>query len=106
VGTVTTPFGASLRTRGLVMYDNGSLRKALTALNTERVDSDADGTPDTEELKAGQDPNTSDAPSGPGEQPSGNDVLPEPSYGCGAAPGAPVGLMLGGLWLWRRRRRA
>jgi uncharacterized protein (TIGR03382 family) len=107
VGTVTTPFGAALRARGLVMYENGSLRKALTELNTGKVDSDGDGTPDTEELKAGRDPNKSDAPTAPGgEAPGGGNVLPEPSYGCGVAPGAPVGLLLGGLWLLRRRRRA
>jgi MYXO-CTERM domain-containing protein len=89
------------------MYDNASLRKALTALDTEKVDSDGDGTPDTEELKAGRNPNLSDGTSGPGgEQPGGGNVLPDPSYGCSAAPGAPVGLLLGGLWLWRRRRRA
>ncbi|ATB39641.1 hypothetical protein CYFUS_005086 [Cystobacter fuscus] len=104
VGTVTTPFGASLRARGLVFYDDASLRKALTALDTEKVDSDGDGTPDTEELKAGRDPNKSDGAS-PGGEPGGGNALPDPSYGCGAAPGAPVGLLLGGLWLLRRRRR-
>jgi hypothetical protein len=107
VGTVTTPFGTALRARGLVMYDDASLRKALTALDTEKVDSDGDGTPDIEELEAGRNPNLSDGTSGPGgEQPGGGNVPPDPSYGCGAAPGAPVGLLLGGLWLWRRRRRA
>ncbi|WNG27000.1 hypothetical protein F0U62_25525 [Cystobacter fuscus] len=105
VGTVTTPFGTALRARGLVFYDDASLRKALTALNTEKVDSDGDGTPDTEELKAGTDPNKSNGTSGPGQEPDGGNVLPEPSYGCGVAPGAPVGLLLGGLWLLRRRRR-
>jgi hypothetical protein len=106
VGTVTTPFGASLRARGLVFYDVASLRTSLGALNTERVDSDGDGTPDTEELKADRDPNRSDAVGGPGEEPGGEDLPPEPFYGCAAAPGAPVGVLLGGLWLWRRRRRA
>ncbi|WNG17445.1 hypothetical protein [Cystobacter fuscus] len=105
MGTVTTPFGKSLLARKVVPYDVASLSKALAALDTEKVDSDSDGTPDTEELKAGRNPNVSDGNSGPGGEPGGGNVLPEPSYGCGVAPGAPVGLLLGGLWLLRRRRR-
>ncbi|WNG37916.1 hypothetical protein F0U61_32725 [Archangium violaceum] len=98
-GTVTTPFGQSLRTRGLVAANEGSLRTALSALLSERVDSDGDGTPDTDELVAGRDPNVGDS----GEP---VDVLPDVTYGCGAAPGAPVGLLLGGLLLLNARRRA
>ncbi|HZA14137.1 MAG TPA: hypothetical protein VE618_06560, partial [Myxococcaceae bacterium] len=55
-GTVTTPFGVSMRQRGLVMYDVVSLRNALEAMRAAGVDSDGDGTPDLEELRAGGDP--------------------------------------------------
>ncbi|OJH41807.1 thrombospondin type 3 repeat-containing protein [Cystobacter ferrugineus] len=107
VGTVTTPFGKSILARNVEPGNEASLRKALAELDTEKVDSDGDGTPDTEELKAGRNPNSSDGTTGPGgEDPGGDNVLPDPSYGCAAAPGAPVGLLLGGLWLLRRRRRA
>ena len=100
VGTVTTPFGAALRQRGLVFYNDASLRAALNSLATEKVDSDADGTPDTDELKAGRDPNKNDVTGGATDGP------PEPFYGCVAAPGmAPVALVLGVLALARRRRR-
>lgn len=100
-GTVTTPFGQSLRSRGLVFQNEGSLRTALGAVLSERVDSDGDGTPDTDELTAGRDPNVSDSGDGDPDP----DVLPEVTYGCGAAPGAPVGLLLGGLLLVTARRR-
>ncbi|MET0403943.1 MAG: thrombospondin type 3 repeat-containing protein [Cystobacter sp.] len=105
VGTVTTPFGAALRARGLEFHDDGSLSSALAALARESVDSDGDGTPDTEELKVGRDPNRKDAPGEPGEEPV-VDFPPEPTYGCHAAPGAPLGALLAGWWLARRRRRA
>lgn len=72
-GTVTTPFGVTIRSRGAQAYDDDSLRTALDALAAEGKDSDADGTPDIEELKAGTDPN------GTGEA-----VVPE--YGCASAP--------------------
>ncbi|QRK07396.1 hypothetical protein JQX13_46495 [Archangium violaceum] len=101
-GTVTTPFGQSLRSRGLVANNEGTLRTALGAVRSERVDSDGDGTPDTDELAAGRDPNVSDSGNG-GDEPE--DVLPDVTYGCGAAPGAPVGLLLGGLLLVTARRR-
>ena len=106
VGTVTTPFGASLRARKLVFYNDASLRTALSALAAENVDSDGDGMSDTEELKADRDPNKSDATSGGGgttEPATG--LPPEPFYGCTAAPGAaPVALVLLGLGLRRRRK--
>jgi hypothetical protein len=79
------------------------LRTALGALRSERVDSDGDGTPDTDELVAGKDPNVSDSGNGGGGEPE--DVLPDVTYGCGAAPGAPAGLLLGGLLLVKARRR-
>lgn len=98
-GTVTTPFGVTIRSRGAQAYDDDSLRTALDALAAEGKDSDGDGTPDIEELKAGADPN------GTGEA-----VVPE--YGCtSAAPGsqafpafAPVALAALGLAALRRKR--
>lgn len=73
-GTVTTPFGTTMRSRGLQAYDEASLKLALAALTAEKKDSDEDGTPDIEELKAGGDPNV-----------AAGDSLPPPEYGCAAS---------------------
>ena len=100
VGTVTTPFGAALRGKGLVFYNDASLRTALGALAAENVDSDGDGMSDVEELKADRDPNKNDATGG-----IDTGLPPEPFYGCAAAPGAPGALVLLGLGLLRRRRK-
>lgn len=72
LGTATTPFAAYLRSRGLRAGDTASLRSALAAATAERHDSDGDGVPDVEQLKAGRDPN-----------PSVSNVAP-PEFGCGA----------------------
>lgn len=104
VGSVVTPFGKSMLARGLEYYNEPSLHKALTTLGTDKVDSDGDGTQDIEELKAGRDPNVSDAPSENGESPVVEPVVPEPSYGCTAAPGGSWVALLG-LWGLRRGRR-
>jgi hypothetical protein len=56
-GTVTTPFGVSMRDRGLMAFDESTLDTALDALDAEKKDSDGDGIPDITELKAGTDPN-------------------------------------------------
>ncbi len=77
-GTVNTPFGTSMRQRGLRANDEESLRTALDMMRAEAVDSDGDGTPDVEELIAGDDPNQ-----GP-EPPS--DTPPEPTFGCASSP--------------------
>lgn len=73
-GNVTTPFGASMRARGMSAYDEGSVSTALDALDAERKDSDGDGAPDVDELRAGADPNAGD----------GETIVPE--YGCAAGP--------------------
>ena len=70
-GTVTTPFGTSMRSRGLVSQNIASLDTALDALAAERTDSDHDGVPDIDELEAGSDPNV-----------AGGGSVPPPSYGC------------------------
>jgi len=82
-GTVNTPFGTTMRSRGLVAYDEASLRRALDALAAEKKDSDGDGTSDIDELRTGGDPNA--GASGPG----GEDVI-APEYGCGVSAGRRV----------------
>lgn len=89
-GTVTTPFGASAKSLGLVANNEASLRSALDALARAGTDSDADGTADIDELRAGSNPNVSaTAPS-----------TPALVYGCGAQalPGPLEALSLTG-WL-------
>lgn len=74
-GTVNTPWGSAMRTRGLQAYDEDSLRAALAAMERDRVDSDGNGVIDVEAVRAGTDPN----PAGtcdPGEDES------IPKYGC------------------------
>ncbi len=107
LGTVTTPFGTSMRARGLQANDTGSLNTALDALSAEGTDSDGDGTGDIAELVAGTDPNTAGGSNG---------STLTPVYGCGgndlSAPANPsvVAGTLGafglfGLTIFARRRR-
>jgi MYXO-CTERM domain-containing protein len=99
-GTVTTPFGKSMRARGLVCCNIGSLDTALDALAAEMTDSDGDGIPDITELKNGTDPNT-----------AGGAPVTQPTYGCfnvtgqGPTAGATAALLLAlaGARLLRRR---
>lgn len=86
VGTVTQPFGKSLRERGLLFYDVPSLQQALARLEAEAVDSDGDTLPDVEELKAGGDPNFADSENPGGGPPVFRENFGEPHYGCSAAP--------------------
>lgn len=83
-GTVTTPFGVSMLSRGLDAYDEQLLVNALLALDGEGKDSDGDGAPDIDELRQGDDPNA-----GPG-----GDAPIVPDYGCSVA--APPGQRPGG----------
>jgi len=101
---VTTPFGASMRARGMVFYDDDSVKKALAALEADKVDSDADGMPDIEELKAGRDPNRVETTGSDGTPVVVDEGPPEPFYGCGAAPGGLAVGLLGLLGLLKRRR--
>ncbi|HVJ94264.1 MAG TPA: thrombospondin type 3 repeat-containing protein [Labilithrix sp.] len=70
-GTVSTPFGRAMRSRGMEAYDENSVRVAIDALTAEKKDSDGDGVSDVDELKEGTDPNAT-----AGEE----RVIPE--YGC------------------------
>jgi hypothetical protein len=84
-GTVTTPFGTSMRARGLTAQNVASLHTALDALAAEKTDSDGDGVPDIDELKAGTNPNS-----------AGGGVVPPPTYGCfdvSGQPGSPLALL-------------
>ena len=98
-GTVTTPFGQSMRARGLVAQNLGSLDTALDALAAEHTDSDGDGVADIDELKAGSDPNVA----------GGGSATP-PTYGCfdvSGQPASPLALLpLALAWLLVRARRA
>jgi apolipoprotein D and lipocalin family protein len=80
-GTVTTPFGKSMRAHGLVAFDEGSLGAALDQLTAEKTDSIGDGTDDVDDLKAGRDPNV---PDGDGGASVHVDAPIVPAYGCGA----------------------
>jgi len=84
-GTVTTPFGMSMRNRGLVAQSIPSLDTALDALTAEKTDSDHDGVPDIDELKAGTNPNV-----------AGGGAVTPPSYGCfdvSGQRGSPLALL-------------
>ena|ERR1019366_1800319 len=109
LGTVTTVFGMYMRSRGLVPYDENSLRNALAAATGEQHSSSDDGITDIQALREGRDPNA-----GLGAATS-QAQLPPPDYGCGAhvAPssrgtsGAALFLAAtAGIALVRRRRRA
>lgn len=97
-GTVTTPFGTTLRSRGAKAYDEASVNTALDALAAEQKDSDGDGASDIAELKAGEDPNL-----GAGES------AVVPAYGCatGGTPdeGAVGAGILVALTLFATRKR-
>ncbi len=95
-GTATTPFATSMRNRGLVAQNIASLDTALDALAAEKTDSDHDGVPDIDELKAGTDPNV-----------AGGNAAPL-SYGCfdvSGQPGSPLALLPVALALLALRLR-
>lgn len=102
-GTVNTAFGSSMRQRGLVAYDEGSLERALAAMEADRVDSDGDGTIDVDALRDGLDPN----PVSAFEDPT------IPRYGCigrvapvGPPAGSTLAVVLAALVMLAVRRRA
>lgn len=99
-GTVNTPFGAAMRARGLVLYDEASLKTALDKMEADGLDSDGDGTIDVDAVRMGKNPNPP------------SDV---PTYGCvgRVAPAAPtdsslaaLGMLVLAAAIIRRRRIA
>jgi uncharacterized protein (TIGR03382 family) len=102
-GTVTTPIGASLRARGLVLNDEASLTAALDQLAADKVDSDGDGVGDIDELKARTNPNVAESVADGG---MGEEQVPPVRYGCGAnSVPELLGLLGAALALGLRRRR-
>jgi hypothetical protein len=98
-GSVQTPFGISMLARGLTQ-DESTLIPALTAMDTQKVDSDGDGVDDITEILEDRDPNTPL----PASLSSG-----APTYGCGTAGtvctrGWPLFAAAAGLLLAIRRR--
>jgi MYXO-CTERM domain-containing protein len=55
--TANTPVGISARRAGLKCCDTSGLFDMLATLEANATDSDADGTPDVDELRAGTNPN-------------------------------------------------
>jgi MYXO-CTERM domain-containing protein len=106
-GTVNTLFGTSMRERGLVKYNDASVRTALDALRAEKKDSNGDGQGDIDTLIAGGDPNAAFAGAD-----GGTEVVGPPEYGCANVSGSPTSLssaalvFLAGLVALRRRRSA
>jgi hypothetical protein len=103
--TVTTPFGWSMRAKGLVIGSSQSVTKALDALRDDHTDSDGDGVSDIDELVARTDPNS--------EGPVPIADVEQPGYGCGGvAEGPRRGRQASAAWplsflfalAWRVRR--
>lgn len=93
-GTVVKPFGIYLQSRGLVPFDEASLRNALMADIAEHHSSGG-GLTDIDALKAGLDPNGT----------GGSNLMP--AYGCSSASSSLdlLALFALGAWLGLRRRR-
>jgi hypothetical protein len=118
-GTPIEPFAWSMRQRGL-SADNSSFAPALASDESDRVDSDGDGVPDTVELQVGTDPNSvaNDCiiPSGTVTTSSqcDPDIQASPGLGCGVVVSRrdpPEGFgriaifgCMAGLTVWGRRR--
>ena len=101
-GTVTRAFGIAMQDRGLTGgSDVPGLTSALDTMTLDGVDSDADGTIDTDELTAGQDPN-------PGGIVFCDVAVLTPHYGCGVVPHSATGVAAALLALFGlvARRRA
>jgi hypothetical protein len=103
IGTAITPFALAMRSAGLTLENPPALQTALATLDANGTDSDCNGTPDIQQIKDGQDPNTGvyingstmSPPADPGCSLSdaGSSGGTLPVYGCGAhiAPGGDGG---------------
>ena len=91
VGTVVKPFGIYLRSRGLLPFNDASLRNALLADAGEHHSSSG-GLTDIDALRAGEDPN--------GTQ--GSNLVP--AYGCSSGGSDLLALVALGTWLALHRR--
>lgn len=96
-GTATKPMAEALVAAGLVPFDDDSLLAALAQLEADGTDSDGDGVGDLDELRAGTDPNGTEAPP---EEP----VLY--GFGCAQAPAEGSLALLAVALALRRWRRA
>ena len=84
-GNVTTPFGKTAVSLGLVSGNTAVLKTVLDEMKAMNTDSDADGTSDIDELVKGTNPNFNEVT---GMAPGGAD-FPPPQYGCSVrAPGS------------------
>jgi hypothetical protein len=89
-GTANTAFATAMKAAGLTGGANTSaLSTALKKLETDKTDSDGNGTPDIEQLKAGCDPSTdavleAGATCGGAGTGGAADTAPTTAYGCGA----------------------
>lgn len=107
LGTVTTPFGVSLRAAGAKAQDENALMAALDTIAANNTDSDGDGVSDMEELVAGTNPN--------GTSGGASAAAPDPAFGCAASvapqPASPTGALFFvaaavGVLALRRRKNA
>jgi hypothetical protein len=97
--TAVKPFGRAVGAAGAVGASIPSLLAALDTLDDERTDSDHDGAPDIDELRAGSNPNV-------GADGSFADEVPLPETGCAvarSAAGVPPFWLLLALLLGARR---
>jgi len=97
--TVVTPFALALRAHGFT-GPSATLNAALDRMTADGTDTDGDGVPDVEELRAGSDPNS----------PVPGATTADPQYGCGVASPrrstwAAVALIIAAAALRRRARR-
>jgi cytochrome c1 len=83
IGTVNTEFGKAVRARATVAGDADSLRAALKSIESEQVDSDGNGTPDSEQLQAGLNPNDASQSFVETSADGGAAAPAEPTTGCG-----------------------
>lgn len=94
-GTVVRPFGRTMI--GHFQLSGGSNTAALSAAlagdDGEHLDSDNDGIPDIDELRAGSDPNV--GVSGVEATPD----VPLPETGCALRPGVVSGVDIPSLWV-------